>query len=276
MDFKKVLKNAQKKIQEENEKRKERAREKREIEEVQKAEFEKQLKLFEQVLDKFEMPDLKDFCTNVLGTEPPEESEDDDDGRRRVIKPDRKTFVDFISDYFENAQLKLSQIKDFAINRGIVSPSFFGIESIEAGKRSEFENIINSIRANFQPENIRNEEHLQAQLTVFLRAKFPDIKVEREMQTRTGDKLDIVVDGKYVLELKVPKRRTDLRNLSAQLEEYCEDYPNLCAVIADISDTAIESSEFDANISQYIQEYSDKYKQKFKVTTVVLNVNMRR
>ena len=242
-------------------------------EEKRKEEFNQ----FQQILDKFEIPQLKEFCKNFLGAEPPDEIEEEKEtGRKRVIKPDRKTHVDFITDYYKNGQLKLSQLKDYALKHRILSPSYFGIESPEAGEKKEFENIMNTIRAQFEPENIQNEEHLQAQLTIFLKAKFPDKKVEREVSIKSGDHLDIVVGNKYVFELKVPKRRTDLRNLSAQLDEYYEEYPYLCAVIADISGTQkTDVMVIEPKMTETIKEYVDRYKVKLGVPSLVFDVNMR-
>ena len=89
----------------------------------------------------------------------------------------------------------------------------------------------------FEPEAITNEEHLEAQLMVFLKAKFSERKIRRQVTIQGNDILDILVDDKYAFELKVPRTRSDLRNLGAQLEEYQEQYPNLSAVIFDIDDS---------------------------------------
>ena len=103
------------------------------------------------------------------------------------------------------------------------------------------------------------------------------MKVEREAQTKRGDKLDIVINDKYVFELKVPRNRTQLRNLSAQLEEYVEQYPNLCAVIADISNVEIEEGEpIESNLTQNIKEYADNYKRKYNVQTLIFDVETRK
>ena len=166
-------------------------------------------------------------------------------------------------------------LKYFAIRHKVIPPSFFGEDPDVVGNINDFENIINSVHRGFDPERITNEEHLQSQLTVFLKAKFPDMKVEREVKTKQGDLLDIVVDDKYVFELKVPKNRTQLRNLSAQVEEYIEQYPNLCVVIADISKADLDE-ELESNLTQNITEYADKYKVKFGVQTLIFNIQTRK
>jgi len=279
MGFKKLLGDITDKIKEENEKRKERKRISEEVDAKARAEFNKQWAIFEKLLDKFEMKDFKDFCDNILGVGPPAEYGKDSDGREVEYSLNRDSYVNFIKKYFIDGPIQLSQVQDFALKRKIIAPSFFGVESQEVGTKRDFENIINSIKTHFQPERIHDEKELQAQLVIFLKAKFPEMKIDREITTKSGDKLDILIDDKYVLELKVPKKKTHLRNLSAQLEEYSEEYPNLCAVIADISDEGrISNDDIDveARIAELIKEYADKYMMKYKVPSVILNVGMRR
>jgi len=175
------------------------------------------------LLEKFEIGQLEDFLESYLNNKPQTIIEEDKQGRKIETRPSRKDYLDFIWKYLEKNEINYNQIKDFAIRKSIVFPSYFGIESTEAGNQREFENIINAIRAEFQPENITNEEHLEAQLTIFLKAKFPDMKIERQVTTKSGDKLDILIDKKYVFELKVPKNKGELRDLSAQLDEYKHD-----------------------------------------------------
>jgi len=279
MGFKKLLGDVTDKIKEENEKRKERKRISEEADVEARAEFNKQWIIFENLLDKFEMKNFKDFCDSILGVGPPVEYGEDSDGRQVEYIPNRDSYVNFIKKYFIDGPIQLSQVQDFALKRKIIAPSFFGVESQEVGTQRDFENIINSIKTHFQPESIHDEKELQAQLAIFLKAKFPEMKIDREVITKSGDQLDIIIDDKYVLELKVPKTKTHLRNLSAQLEEYSEEYPNLCAVIADISDDASISNDdtvVEARIAELIKEYADKYMMKYKVPSVILNVGMRR
>ena len=190
--------------------------------------------------------------------------------------------VVIIENLKERTLLHKEQIRDFALKYKIVAPSFFGIDNNQVGDEREFENIINSIKVDFQPEKIRDEKELQAQLTIFIKAKFPQVKVEREVLAKNGDKLDLVIDDAYVLELKVPKARNTLRDLSAQLEEYSESYPNLCAVIADISEEVNLVDEVgndivtDAKLTEHIREYADKYRRKYNIDTIILNTGMRK
>jgi len=84
--------------------------------------IEKESELFKKLLDQFEISHLKEFSTKILGIDPPEEL---------VLfssftkKPDRNTFIDFITQHYKNEQIKFSQIKNFALDQKIVDSSFF-------------------------------------------------------------------------------------------------------------------------------------------------------
>ena len=276
-------------------------------------ELEERRQEIEKLLDKFTIKQLDTLCIEMIGRTPDDEivrkdDEYDDDGydddededqdededeneqlrrkkknrsrfdRRQSLKSDRSTYVDFIWDKLTINDLKFSQIEDFALKKKIVSPSFFNSEIDGDKDLREFVFIMHEIEKGFQPEQIKDEKELQSQLTIFLKAKFSDKKIEREVSTKSGDKLDIVMDDKFVLELKVPRGKTDLRNLSAQLEEYHEEYPNICAIIADISEIVDldDPDPVEENLTQRISEYADKYKMKLDIPTLTFNVIKRK
>lgn len=250
-------------IKDANDERKERTRIRDEQAEKERRIREQELQAKLQLLDKFDFPQLKQLCRDMLGREPQAEFIDEKTGAKYRINKDRHDYVEFI---IEESGLSFSHIKDYALKNKIVAQSFFGNSSSTSSQQNDFEIIINSIMAQFEPEKIDNEEHLQAQVTIFLKAKFPDKKIEREVSTKRGDKLDILVDGKFVFELKVPQDRTMLRNLSAQLEEYKEEYPNICAVIFD---------DESKNLTTDINEYVDKYKRNYGIHSIVLRGKKR-
>lgn len=231
-----------------------------------KIEFEeKEMEKIDSLLDKFEYPDLEKLCERILGQKLEGRIEEDEDTGRLVRKkPNRREYLDLIWENLKYDELKFSQIQDFALRERIVTPSFFGLQSSKEQEKKEFENILNMI-SKFEPEKVTLEkEHFQPQLFVFLKAKFPDKKIEREVPTKNNQEfLDIVIDDKYVLELKVYQDRNHLRALGAQLEEYKEKYPYVCAVILDNenSDTSIAN----------IKEYTDKYKVKNGVPCIILS-----
>ena len=241
--------------------------EKEEAEKAEKASFRVNL---EDLLDRFEMKDLKSFCKDVLGTLPPTDVEQDKKtGRDRRIEPDRHTFVDFILEKYDDGQLKTIWLTQFAVKRKIVAKSFFEEESGTGFNEKLFLKIINSIRDDFEAEKIWKESHLEDQLKIHLQAKFGKMKIERQVAAPSGGQVDILIEGQYVLELKVPRSRSDLRNLGGQLEEYKEDFPYVCAVIAfvDAQDYHVTEDE--------ITTYVDKYKSKYNVPSVVKDVKKR-
>ena len=240
--------------------------EKEEAEKAVKAKFRVNL---EDLLDRFEMKDLKSFCKDFLGTLPPTDVvQDKKTGRDMRTEPDRHTFVNFILEKYDDGQLKTIWLTEFAVKRKIVAKSFFEEES-GAGNEGEFRKIINSIKDGFEAEKIWTEQHLEDQLKIFLQAKFGKMKIERQQPAPSGGRVDILIEGEYVLELKVPKSRDDLRNLGAQLEEYKEDFPYVCAVIAFVDAQDYHVTQND------ITTYVDKYKSKYNVPSVVKQVKKR-
>lgn len=237
----------------------------------------------EKLLDKYDMSDLNNFCSKYLG-EAPTSREILQDGTERELKPNRHTFVNFILEYYDKGQLRAEQIKDFSLKHRIVTPSFFANETeSKVGNKNELNDILDVIDEKFKPEIIIDEKELQGQLAVFLKAVYPDKKIEREVTTKGGDKIDILIDDNYVLELKVPSGKDSLRSLSAQIEEYMEEFPLLAVVIADKSDLVSDQddSEFydpdlEKGLTKKIIEYADKYKVKYGIKTLIFPVKKRR
>ena len=237
----------------------------------------------EKLLDKYDMSDLNNFCTKYLGEEPHRKQVTLRDGTERELKPNRHTFVNFILEYYDKGLLRAEQIKDFSLKHRIVTPSFFANETeSKVGNKNELNDILDVIDEKFKPESIIDEKELQGQLAVFLKAVYPDRKVEREVTTKRGDKIDILIDDNYVLELKVPSGKSSLRSLSAQIEEYMEEFPLLAVVIADKSDLVSDQddSEFydpdlEKGLTKKIIEYADKYKVKYGIKTLIFSVKKR-
>ena len=238
----------------------------------------------EKLLDKYDMSDLSNFCTKYLGEEPRRKQVTLRDGTERELKPNRHTFVNFILEYYDKGLLRAEQIKDFSLKHRIVTPSFFANETeSKVGNENELNDILDVIDEKFKPETIIDEKELQGQLAVFLKAVYPDRKIEREVTTKRGDKIDILIDDNYVLELKVPSGKDSLRSLSAQIEEYMEEFPLLAVVIADKSDLVSDRDDrefyddkIEPGLTQKIREYADKYKMKYGVRTLVFNVKKRK
>jgi len=279
MGWKKLLGDAKGKIDEIKEKKRLEKEEQERIDAGTQKEFLEYTNKVNELLDKFEISNFNDFCKRYLNIDTPTITEIDKNTNRTHERPlGRSEYLSSMWYHLNRHEISFQHLKDFALKARIVAPSFFGMESEVITDERNFENIINSIKVNFQPERITDEKELQSQLIIFIKAKFPELKIEREVIAKSGDKLDIVIDNDLVLELKVPKNKTHLRNLSAQLEEYAEEYPNLCAVIADISDQVSisnDGTELEARLTENIKEYTDRYLTKYKVPSIILNVGMR-
>ena len=261
------------------------------------------------LLDKFTIKQLREFCTSYIGALPDDELEVDDDDERESIRPEpkklsfrvpkrklswkkdpatrgRRVYTEFIWKCIEEGDIRYQQLKDFAMNNRIVSPSFFGTETKAIGSDSELHTILDAIEEDFDPEKIMDEKELQGQIAVFLKTRFKGKEVEREVSMQEGSRernfVDIVVDNVYALEVKLPTTRTTLRNLKGQLEEYQEKYPFLGVVIGDKtklvtdSDSEFYDSEFEENLPVWIKEYTDKYKVDLGIRSVVFNIVKRR
>ena len=260
------------------------------------------------LLDKFTIKQLQEFCSSYIGALPEDELEVDDDDEKESIRPEtkkpgwkfpkrklswkkepatrgRRVYTEFIWKCIEEGDIRYQQLKDFAINNRIVSPSFFGTETKAIGSDSELHTILDAIEEDFDPEKIMDEKELQGQIAVFLKTRFKGKEVEREVPTDEGSRernfVDIVVDNVYALEVKLPTTRTQLRNLKGQLEEYQEKYPFLGVVIGDKtklvtdSDSEFYDSKFEPNLPVWIKEYTDKYKVDLGIRSVVFNIIRR-
>ncbi len=275
LGWKKLLGDAKGKIDDYQEKKRIETEEQDRIDAGTQKEFLEYTNKVNELLEKFEISNFNSFSERYLNVATPTITEHNEKSNTTYERPLRRSeYLSSVWYHLNHQEITFQQLKDFALKAKVVAPSFFGIESKEVGNERDFESIINSIKADFQPEKITDEKELQSQLTIFLKAKFPELKIEREVTTKSGNELDIVIDNDYVLELKVPKSRTILRNLSAQLEEYAEEYPNLCAVMADTSGNKLPDGKI-LDITEDINDYADKYLRKFKVPSIILNVRMR-
>ena len=110
-----------------------------------------------------------------------------------------------------------------------------------------------------------DEKELQTQLKIFLTREYKGKKIEREVKTRVGN-MDFLIDGKYVIEVKIAKNPTVLRDLIGQLEVYREVFPQIAVLLLNI----IEKSDIE-KINQYTERYAEK-----GIPTIIVNGRTRR
>jgi hypothetical protein len=118
MDFKKFF--GHNKDSEKNQNQIEIERIKNEIEEEDRI-FQQELPAKDNLLNKFELDQLKQLCMDILGREPePEYFEEKETGKQIELPLYRNDYIHFIIE-----ELRLSQIKDYALKNKIISASFF-------------------------------------------------------------------------------------------------------------------------------------------------------
>ena len=129
----------------------------------------------------------------------------------------------------------------------------------------EFLEIIDTIRSELEPEPCRDEKELQGNLKTFLTTKYPEKSVEREVPTKIAEdvvsKIDFLIDGKYVIELKLARNKDILRDFIGQLQEYQKVYPQIAALLL-FDDTKMNETQ----INHYVGEYGN-----YNIPSIVVN-----
>jgi hypothetical protein len=83
--------------------------------------FQQELQAKDKLLNKFELDQLKQLCMDMLGREPePEYFEEKETGKQIELPQYRNDYIHFIIE-----ELRLFQIKDYALKNKIISASFF-------------------------------------------------------------------------------------------------------------------------------------------------------
>ena len=114
--------------------------------------------------------------------------------------------------------------------------SLAGEEGLEEysleGADYQSEPDIVDILFDFEPETVRDEEDLEKQLYQYLKARLGRRVVR---QYPVGDqKIDIAIDGRIGIELKIAESRSKLQRLVGQVLDYVEYFDEVIAVILDV------------------------------------------
>jgi hypothetical protein len=240
-----------------------------------------------------EISELRKLCNDLIGSFPKNGQVLKDEYGEDVLEFEdpisRGDYADFYSHYEE-----LEEVNDLMLAKYLIKHEFLSKDNEdyvfitthdEDGKDEEedddeedddeentnedskqkdsnymMDSIILQLERDFKPEKVYDEKELQNLLRIFLEQKFPKATVEREVILKNKDSIDVLVDGKYAIEAKIPNTRTELRNLSAQLEEYQEEYPNIIALIL---------NNEEKELTEDIQHYVDRFKSKLGIESVV-------
>ena len=96
----------------------------------------------------------------------------------------------------------------------------------------QFEPDVVDILFDFEPETVRDEEDLEKQLYQYLKARLGRRVVR---QYPVGDqKIDIAIDGRIGIEIKIAENRSKLQRLVGQVLDYVEYFDEVIAVILDV------------------------------------------
>ena len=224
-----------------------------------------------QILNRFEMKDLINICKDYgIGGPSPSKKElvTGKDGKlyltNRKIPARREHYSKKIM-----TELNLEQIKNFADKHRIDMPDIVKkekkpirrIEEIkeqpkekkivktEIKQQSEFDSILENIKNNFVPEACRDEKEFEKQLISYLKGRLSQ-RVVGEVASRKG-KIDIVIDDKYAIELKIANSISNLRNLIGQIHDYLKVYNDLAVIILDVGDLSR------SDINDYVDDYQE-------------------
>ena len=125
---------------------------------------------------------------------------------------------------------------------------------------ADTENIV-KLLSEFQPETVTSEEDLEKQLYQFLRAKLGD-RVARQYPVG-NQRIDIVIDGKIGIEIKIAENSSRLQRLIGQIMDYKDHLDNIIALILDTGATVD------------LEHYTDKLSQ-LGVKVVILHGTVRK
>jgi len=236
-----------------------------------------------QILNRYEMNDLKKICRDYGIGEPLPYEENPISGEKYKRTVTREDFINHVMD-----RLTLDQIKTFSVKnrikiwdilkeeKSVVSETLKSekaketteepeqkVTTIEVKSQSEFDSILESIENEFEPEDIRDENDFEKQLTQFLKIKYPG-RVRRQVETSKG-KIDLVIDEKYAIELKIADGKGKLRDLVGQVYNYKKVFNDVAVILLDVG--KIPHSE--------IKEYIDDY-ERLGVKTLIIEGVLRR
>jgi hypothetical protein len=111
---------------------------------------------------------------------------------------------------------------------------------------SKFDEILNNIK-NYQPQPVRDEKKFENQVYAFLRAKYPQYKINPQYNTTKG-KIDIVIDDEIALELIIADNRANIRSLHGQIFDYKKIFNKLGLIILDVNTLS--------DLHEYVEEFN--------------------
>lgn len=216
------------------------------------------------ILAKLDMGELRKVCRDMGIGEPLPYDIDPINGKKYKRTLTRNHYISRIKD-----KLTLEQLQDYCDKHRIKIPeppvdepievkrqptptssqskTEPQVTTIEIKKQGEFDAILDNINNEFEiVENVRDEEDFKKQLSQFLKYKYSGIRLEQPNPRGRGD---ILINNKYLLELKIAKNKYILRDLKGQIHDYKKVYDKVAVVLLDVGE--VPRTE----IKEYMEDY---------------------
>lgn len=216
----------------------------------------------EKILERFSVPQLKQICKLHIGKEPPPYEVNPITGEKRKRELTRSVYIRYIEtrvslevleDYAQKFKISLSKIlkegdEDISntfqpavtrsnqldnINDAPQANEEANVLNSPENGDKEFETYLNLIKREYEPGRMpRDEKEFEGQLAGQLKHIFKGRRVETQVGL-PGGKVDVVLFGKYAIELKVAENPAILRDLIGQLLVYKRSYDHVGVIILD-------------------------------------------
>ena len=235
------------------------------------------LKLKKELLTKFTLSDMKKLCKEY-GIKNPSMYEEDiltgekykKKGTERSIYHDHiigSVYLSQLIGYARKRRKKIQKIieeknkfdekyeleSDKLLNNKNDSKDEFTQIEIKKKKVNDLDLILEKIENKFNFTKIRDENELEGLVTQFLELTFDGKKkIERQYKTPNGN-IDIVVNDKYGIELKIAENNKIIENLEAQILKYVRHFGNkkVAVIILKTPKTNVEK------LYEYVEHYKD-------------------
>jgi hypothetical protein len=125
----------------------------------------------------------------------------------------------------------------------------------------DFEGVLWSIKDDFNPEIVSDEEEAKGRLMIFINDRFPD-HIENIGHTSAGKPIDIVIDGTYAVELIIVDSEGKLISLMDYVLKFRGDFGAVAVVLLDTGEVPVFI------IEKYVKEF-----EKIGVKTIVKKVS---
>lgn len=237
------------------------------------------------ILDRLELSQIKSLCKEYDGGQPRNYSEDPWTGEktRRTVTRDHwieycmeNVLLDQIVAYCDKRRIKVRDLlpasnapaTPTAPSPPAAAPNASAQLSpaparAPRGPPPSTQALLADIQQNFEPETTRDEAEFETQLTIWLKHRFPG-QVERQVGNIQG-RVDLVLFGKFAIELKIAQDTQRLRNLIGQIHAYKKVWPNVGVILLDVGMMPLEE------IGEFVKDYRD-----LGVPSIVIDGNLRR